>query len=115
MLDQNFCNFLEDEVSKKLANTKDLLLKGFWCDGVLLPDSVNTYSLKSVNDNRQIKVFVFTGITGQDQYELLIKFGNKALSRYARNLDIKECLPTLKNDNWLSIDIPNKKMEIQLL
>ena len=40
MLDQNFCEFLENKITKALGNSGDKRLKGFWCDGIVLPDTI---------------------------------------------------------------------------
>ncbi len=74
MLDTKFCEFLEYEISKALANSIDDYLKGFWCDGILLPTFENEYSKKFVNDNRKIVIIAFIGSSGQDKYELTKKF-----------------------------------------
>lgn len=114
MLDQDFCEFLEYEICKAFEHSNDEQIKGFWCDGVLLSQPSNTYSQKSVNDNRQITLKAYIGKDGQTEYELTLKFGNKALCRFARNLDIKECVPNTDIRNWFNIDIKQNKIEIQL-
>lgn len=114
MLDQSFCTFLEYEITKAFANSDNEVIKGLWCDGVLLPESSNSYSQKFVNDNRQIILKAFIGKDGQTEYELTLKFGNKALSRYARDLDIKECLPNMDKTKCFVIDTKERKIEIQL-
>jgi hypothetical protein len=114
ILDQNFCEFLEYEICKALEHSDNYQIKGFWCDGVLLNQPDNSYSQKFVNDNRQILLKAFIGKDGQTEYDLTLKFGNKALSLFARNLDIKECVPSPDKKNWLDIDTKKNKIEIQL-
>jgi hypothetical protein len=114
MLDQDFCDFLEYEITKVLSNSEDERIRNFWCDGVLLPVSENEYSKKSINDKRHVIMTVFTGQTGQDEYELTLRFGSKALSRYARDLRLEECVQNPENNSWLDIDPTNKKMVVQL-
>ena len=114
MLDQDFCEFLEYEITKALSNSVEERLKAFWCDGVLLPDIENEYSKKSVNDKREVLMTAFTGQTGQDKYELTLRFGRKALSRYARDLSLEECVPNSETNNWLYVVPTNKKILIQL-
>ena len=96
-------------------NLDDESVKGFWCDGVLLSEADKSYSQKFVNDNRQIKLKAFVGKDGQVLYNLTLKFGKKALSRFARNLDIVECIPLAEVQDWVSIDSSKKEIEIQLL
>src|SRR5688500_11621903 len=114
MLDQDFCEFLEYEICKAFEHSDNEEIKGFWCDGVLLTEPDKYYSQKSINDNRQAILKAFIGKDGQTEYELMLKFGNKALSRYARNLDIKECVLNPNKPNWFDIDIKQNKIKIQL-
>ncbi len=113
MLEQDFCDFIEYQICKLLKYAGDEKTKGFWCDGVLPIEPDENYSPKFVNDNRQILLKAYIGKDGQTTYKLIVKFGNKSLSRYTRNLDIKECVPVDKS-NWLFIDIEKKQIEIQL-
>lgn len=114
MLDQEFCEFLAYELSKAFGNSNNELIKGFWCDGVLLNQSDSHYSQKFVNDNRQVILKAFIGNDGQTEYELTLKFGSTSLSRYARSLDMKETIPNSGKSNWFDIDTKLKKIEVQL-
>ncbi len=114
MLDQDFCEYLEYTICKALEHLDNDQIRGFWCDGILLNQQDNTYSQKFVNDNKQIILKAFIGKDGQTEYELTLKFGNKALSRYTRNLDIKGCVPNTDKQNWFDIDTKRNKIEIQL-
>ncbi|MDP3445998.1 MAG: hypothetical protein Q8T08_24320 [Ignavibacteria bacterium] len=114
IIDQEFCEFLEYNICKVLKHMDNEETKGLWCDGVLLNQPANYYSQKFVNDVRQGILKAFIGKDGQTEYELTLKFGNKALSRYVRNLDIKECVPNPDKENWFSIDTKRNKIEILL-
>lgn len=114
MLNNEFCQFLEYEISKAFSNSSNEELKHFWCDGVLLPTFDTEYSKEFVNKKKKITLTAYLGVTGQDKYNLTIHFGNKALSKYARGLDISECLPKPEEQDWFSVDIEQLKMEIQL-
>jgi hypothetical protein len=114
MLDRDFCDFLEYRISEALRELPHESTIGFWCDGILLPVTENSYSEQSVNNNRQVLLKAFIGKDGQSAYELILKFGNKALSRYARHLDIKECIPDVQELNWFYIDVSKRRIEIKL-
>ncbi|MGN6438814.1 MAG: hypothetical protein ACTHMM_19880 [Agriterribacter sp.] len=114
MLNNDFCERLERKISEAFTNSGNEKAKHFWCDGVLLPTFENEYSRKFVNDNRQIVMAAFIGLSGQDKYELVLKFGDKALSKYARGLDIFECIPNSTNETWFDIDVARRKILIQL-
>jgi hypothetical protein len=113
-INQDFCEFLEFEICNAFEHSDNEQIKGFWCDGVLLSQPESNYSQKYVNDKRQVILKAFIGREGQEEYELTLKFGSKALSRYARNLDIKECMPNPGKQNWFNIDTARNKIEIYL-
>lgn len=114
MIDQDFCDFLEYELCRAFENSDKEKVKGFWCDGVLLSETDDSYSKKYVNDNKKVRFRAFIGKDGQSEYGLILKFGKKALSRFARGLDIKECIPKQNIDDWFDIDIDNNIIELQL-
>lgn len=114
MLDQNFCDFLEYYISRACANSTNEQLKHFWCDGVMLPNDKNEFSEKFINNKRKIVMTAFIGMTGQDKYELTIKFGKKAVSKYARGLEISECVPNPESNDGFDINIEKRKVMIQL-
>jgi hypothetical protein len=114
MLDQNFREALEYRICDALANSQDEEVIGLWCDGVLLSEPDDHYSQKFVNDNRQVKMQARIGKDGQSLYSLTLRFGTKALSRFARKLDIIECIPQTDLENWFRIDTLMKEIEVQL-
>ncbi|MEY3443097.1 MAG: hypothetical protein RLZZ519_1378 [Bacteroidota bacterium] len=114
MLDQDFCSFLEYELCKAFEHSQLGSIRGFWCDGVLLRQPKLADAQKFVNDNRRMSFTAYVGKDGQTEYELILKFGNKALSRFARNLDIRECFPDPQGASWFDIDTKRKRIEIQL-
>ena len=115
MLNQSFCNFLEYHLTESFTYSQDEIIKHMWCDGILLPSNELDYSKKIINDKRQLLLKAFIGKDGQDEYVMLLKFGNKSLSRYARNLDIKDCIPDPEKGDWYIIDTDKKQIAIQLL
>lgn len=114
MITHDFCEFLEYEICKAFEHSDNDQVKGFWCDGVVISQSDNFYSQKFVNDNRQITLTAFIDKDGQTEYELILKFGDNALDKYARNLDVNECVPNPIKQNWFEIDTNHHKIEIQL-
>ncbi len=114
MLDRNFCDFLEYEICKAFQHSDNSEIKGFWCDGVLLPLTDNTYPKQFINQNKYIVLKAFIGKNGQQEYELILKFGNKALRQLAKNIDIKDCVPNPDKPNWFNIDTKHYRIEIQL-
>lgn len=115
MLDQDFCTTLEYKLSEAFSNSTDQAIRSFWCDGILSPSSEYEISKKHVNDTREIVMTAFIGLDGQGQHKLTLKFGRKALSRYARDLDIKECIPDVTDEKWYEVDTTKKTIAIYLL
>jgi hypothetical protein len=114
MLNDDFCSFLEYKIGEAFSASGLESVKHFWCDGILLPAFETAYSKKAINDSRQLVLAAYVGPTGQDKYELILKFGPEALSRYARDLDIAECLPDPASQSWWEVDIELRIIYIQL-
>ncbi len=114
MLDQEFCNKLEIEISKAFILFEQFDTKGFWCDGILLPGNPKNISKKYINDNRQVYLTIFTGKSGQEKFELILKLGSISLSKYSRDLSIEDCIPNSDANDWFAIDVLNKRIIIKL-
>jgi hypothetical protein len=110
MLDSDFCTYLEYQLCDFLKTSEREDLKGFWCDGVLPAN----YSKKYINDNRTALLKAFIGKDGQTEFEILLEFGPKALSNYAKDLTIQDCIPKTDEQQLFIIDTKNKKMRILL-
>ncbi len=115
MIDAAFCELLEYKINSALQNSTDETTRGYWCDGIVLPAFGHEYSQKYVNDYRQITLAAFIGVDGQGQYSVTLLFGAKALSRYARGLDIAGCIPDFQDPVWFKIDSSKKQAWVQLL
>jgi len=113
---EEFCIELENKICTKLEKTEDANLKGFWCDGISwIPTIENQLSKKFINDNRKIKTTAWLGKSGQDEYTAIIYFGKKALSNYAKDKNLKTCIPENESKtDWIEIEIKNKTIYIKL-
>ena len=92
LINQDFCNYLEYQLNDVFQHLDNVETKGFWCDGILLSEPDDHYSKDFVSKYRQVKLKAFVGKTGQTEYTLTLKFGRKALSRYARGLEVNTCI-----------------------
>lgn len=120
MLTQDFCNYLEYEISDALAHSEDKNTRRCWCDGVILPENEEEYSIKRVNDKRKVitAAWIEKNAKGKDSQflcELTIYFGRKSISNYVKGKDLKEWVPNTEADDWIYLDIENRIIEIQLL
>jgi len=114
MLNEEFCGFLEYHLSTSFKYSSDESIRSFWCDGVMLPSNENNYSKKSIDDNRKVLLKAFIGKDGQDEFALLLKFGDQALSKYARDLDIMDCIREVEKYDWYTVDKERKQIIILL-
>lgn len=114
MLNEDFCIDIEYYLCNVFENRENEATRGFWCDGVLLSESENHYSPKYVNEHRQVTLKAFIGKDGQSEYVLILHFGDKSLSRLARNLSLKEYLPSINQLDRFQIDTQQKRIDIML-
>jgi hypothetical protein len=113
---EEFCTQLEYRICHELGKSTDPELKGFWCDGVSWFPTENQLTKKNVNDKRRIETKAWIGKTGQTEFKATVHFGKKALSKYAKGMELTECIPDLESKaEWIKIDIENKIIEIELL
>jgi hypothetical protein len=107
MVNSDFCEFLAYKLGPAFEHSDNEEVRGFWCDGILLSEPDQSYSKKFINDNGQIILKAFIGKDGQIEYQLKLIFGRKALSRYARDLEISVCVPDPLTPVWFTIDVAN--------
>jgi hypothetical protein len=106
-LEYHLCRMFENSVKEKL--------RGFWCDGILWPPFIDSQiTKKSVNDTRKIETRAWIGKTGQDEYNMTIRFGKYSLRRYAKGTNLIDCIPSEETMDWIDIDTENKIIEIRL-
>lgn len=115
MLNNDFCSYLEYQLSEAFANSSDATIRHFWCDGILLPTTDTHSSKKNVKENRCMSGTAFVGKNGQAKYELVLNLGDRALSKYSRGLDLKVCIPDPTNGSWYKINVERKTLTVQLL
>ena len=115
MLNQDFLSFLEHHLTKAFSYSTDNSVRSLWCDGIVLPNDENDYSKKASNDKREVQLKAFIGKDRQGEYSMSIKFGRKSLSKYARELDLTDCVPNADNNDWYEIDTKTNNIIIQLL
>ncbi len=69
---EDFCAELEYHLTWTFNQSDDKNLRGFWCDGVLMPTNDLQLTKKNVNDKRKIVTKAFLGYDGQDEYDMTI-------------------------------------------
>jgi hypothetical protein len=109
-----FCSNLEWNLD--FQNTENKNVENFWCDGVdHLPKDSKSLLYKNIEKNKQIITKTYIGNTGQDIYEMKIKFGKLSIENYKNQKSLIECIPkNNENPNWIKINLENKKIEVEL-
>jgi hypothetical protein len=112
---EEFCTRLEYRICHELEKSTDSELNGFWCDGVSWFPSEKQLTKKHVNDKRKIETKAWIGKTGQMEFKTTVQFGKKALSKYAKGMELTECIPSLESQyEWIEIDLENKSIIIKI-
>ncbi|MCB9055593.1 MAG: hypothetical protein H6549_06980 [Chitinophagales bacterium] len=118
MIDNHFCEILEYRISESLSNSENIEMRRCWCDGIEIPDIEDDLSIVERNsiltqawiDEGRIK----GKSRGQFKYDIVIWLGEKSIKNYKNRLSIDECIPEGIDDSWISLNIKERKIEIQL-
>lgn len=113
MLDDNFLEFLEYTICKAYLHTGKRDTK-LWCRSVSLSESKHFYSKDFVKYNKRIRMKAFVGKFGKTEFDLHLEFGDESATMFAKNLDIKRCVPTYRNTDSVVIDFENNLINISL-
>ena len=110
----DFCKRLEYHLSRAFRNSNDKQLKRIWCDGVREPESWQQ-NLEVFNETKEVVTGAWLGVAGQDEYKMVICLGNQSFERCLNGLGFEEFLPGDESLDWVDIDMPNRKIVLQLL
>ena len=112
---QEFCTHLEYRLCAAFENSDDEKMASLWCDGVADNFVRRQFNKKTVSDTKKIEgLTAYIGHDGQGFYDLTIKFGPRSLLKYSEGASLVECIPSEESMDWITLDIENKKIEIQL-
>ncbi len=114
MIDEDFLYILENKICEALQHMSDEAVSGFWCDGVIDSAPDVYYSPKYINDHRQTMFTAWIGKRGEMEFSLVLHFGDKSLSRFVRGLEIISCIPGSDAETWFRIELPHKRVQVQL-
>ncbi|MCB9198184.1 MAG: hypothetical protein H6600_06985 [Flavobacteriales bacterium] len=113
IFNQDFCSLLE--FSLPFDQLEDESLRGFWCDGIdPIPHDIENLSLKKLKQNRSVRTRAWTGVSGQEIYEMTILFGEQSIYRFEQELSLEDCIYSENADDWIKVDKNNKRIEIKL-
>jgi myosin-crossreactive antigen len=111
---EDFCVQLAYHLTRTFGNSEDKKLKGFWCDGVMMPFIESQLTKKSVNDTKKIVTKAWLGYNGQGEFEMTINFGETSRECYAKGSDLTDSLPSEESMDWIILNIERKTIELQL-
>ena len=115
MITNEFCKKLEIAIQRGLYAHLHKRLNTITTDDIVFDPSDISLTKKFVNDNRYavLRMYALTG--GSSVYNLILLFGNKAASRYARGLHLMDCIPWEFNENNMAVDVEKGEIVIGLL
>lgn len=114
MIDNDFCTKLERYIQRGLYAHPDKRLNTITTDGIVFDVGDISIRKKFVNDNRYaiLRLYAITG--GCEIYDLILLFGNKATSRYARGLHLMHCIPAEFNEDSMRVDKEKREIVVRL-
>ncbi|WP_026705444.1 hypothetical protein [Flavobacterium soli] len=113
MLDNEFLEFLEYKICKKYEESEKKATR-LWCKSVTLHEPNQNISHEFINDKKHLVLKAFVGKFGIDEYKVVLNFGDVALNRIAKKIEIKRCIPSRKTPDLIAIDFSEKTINIQL-
>ncbi len=115
MIDQIFCDALELAISGGLANSSEKTVRNVCTDGILFDPSDRCFARKFVSDHKYVAINLYA-ITGPvAMYQVVLLFGNEALSRYARGLDLLGCIPANLDESNMQVSFKKAEILVALL
>ena len=113
VFNMEFCSHLEWNLDFKNIENKNC--EHFWCDGIEhIPKNTKSLLSKNIEKDRVIITKAYIGNDGQDIYEMKIKFGEKSIENYKKQISIIECIPEKNTKNWIKINIEKKEIDVEL-
>ncbi len=113
MFSDKFYTYLEYKISQAFALEKDVKLRFLWCDGVAKPDNEVNFNFDYIKKFSRIDLKCWVGKSGQEGYNLVLNFGEQSKNKILKNQEIIDCIPN-NNEDWIFLDIENKKLEVHL-
>jgi len=114
MITHDFCTKLERYIQRGLYAHPDKRLNTITTDGIVFDATDISLRKKFVNDNRYSVVRMYAISGGCEIYDLILLFGNKATSRYARGLHLMHCIPAEFNDENMAVDKEKREIVVGL-
>ena len=105
-LNEEFCSYLEYHLCKTFKNSANKSIQKLWCDGI------SHEPIKK--EARKLTTTAWIGYDGQDEYEMVINFGDKFFEKYKIGLNLKECFLSETSMEWIKLDKDKKSIELWL-
>ena len=116
IVNQQFLDSLEIAISRALWQAKDRSWRAYWCDGILEPENNEL-----VTDATGVKGILTIAILPKGQYDeaeyrfsLYIWLGVNSERCYNNGKTLETCIPDNDTEGWIYLDIPGRRMEVEL-
>jgi len=113
IFNQDFCSLLEYSIPFNQLNDSSVI--NFWCDGIdPIPFDIKNLALENVRKIKRIKTRAWTGVSGQDIYEMTIHFGEKSITCFEKEVNLQDCIYSENANDWIKVNPNQKTIEIRL-
>lgn len=109
--DNDFYEKLEYHLTQTFRNSQNKDLNSFWCDGI--EPKINI--VEELIKEKRIITRAWIGKSGQDEYEMCINFGDKAMEKYFSKESIVDCFPDTSPSDWVKLDVKKGIITLFLL
>lgn len=107
---EDFCSQLEYHLGRTFKKSTRSDIMGFWCDGVLC-EPINEAEL---NYTHKVETKAWIGKDGQDEYRMIIRFGKKSITLFAKGEDLVDSIPSEESMDRIDINTGKRTIEIRL-
>ena len=110
----NFCRRLGFHLTSAFYNNCTNKFERIWSDGISEPDKWRQ-DLDEFGKTKEIVTTGWLGLDGQDRHWIIIKLGPLSFEKCMKGLSLRQCLPSDKSLDRVSIDPTDKIVTLQLL
>ena len=114
-IDERFCGSLERTITEFFRGSADNDIRELWCDGV----SVSSHEARGnfrdhLISTREFETTAWIGREVQDEYRLVLRFGNRSIKLISEDGNIVCCIPSTGLTERFEIDLSARVMWIDL-
>jgi hypothetical protein len=117
VLTSEFCELLEYRISQALAQSSEVWNRRYWCDGILMPEISDGYSIEQIRKSQQIsaRAWMCEGSKTQEVFQLFIKLSLSSMKALIQGKPLQSFIPIGAAEAWVLLDWEVKSIVVQML